>query len=92
MYDNNFRIFVHLIENSPDEDINPEEDASVMFPNVAIELAFDPMDFKHFFDPASDNPPENLFTRFEEEVNKPVEETENQDLVTRFKKEIQEVS
>jgi hypothetical protein len=91
MYDNNFRIFVHLIENPPEDESDPEEDAGVMFPNVAIELAFDPLDFKLFFDATCDNPPEEVFLKFKEEADKAQDEAQMMEFVALFKKEIQEV-
>ena len=100
MYDNNFRIFVHLVEDAvPEENsqagMDNYEQQPDVFPNVAIELAIDPLDFQLFFSGNEEtigDHPEAVFKKFNEELGQAQGEEDRVETLNRYKKEIQEVN
>lgn len=93
MYDNNFRIFIHLNEEIVDDEEGMEEemDQPHLFPNVAIELRICPTDFSAFFERVGNCPSAEIYDKFVESYAAAETDEDRQEQMASFKREIKGV-
>lgn len=93
MYDNNFRIFIHLNEEimEDEESLGEDADQANLYPNVAIELRICPTDFDAFFERVGNCPSGEAYDKFKESYEASQSGEDRLEQMAAFKREIRSV-